>query len=650
MKIKLINKMQDGGGMPPFVYYQPIPDAPRSQSQIPTPTSAVTAADPTSAKAAKDASDDKGQLTDKDLMTMLKDVDGLPTDMQGIMGSLQQFYQMQDLFGDSLVNNPFNSGNQQNKLIQRYLSTLNLVKQAKFSKAQYDAAYKNVNDNKGLSEIAITDTGRVVVDKGNGNIDMVSVDQFINQRDKLKPITNSNLLWLRANDPRFAHNDKIYSVVENGIGMEKVTDLIKSAIDGAGKDDSTLEGYSVKSNGEIIAGLQLLQDAQNKGYDVKDEQGMDGIYKNSIHSESQKKQINAALEYLYKMLPENARTLLAVKSGNKDSRAGVFDLISKIAISKSSETYSFSTDYQKPDEDSDGSGSGKSKSGKDVDYEMTNPDLFVKGFGNQESIEMYSKGNTAMRMMVNSMPITTKEGNTISDKSLNTIANESEYGGALDISKASIGGMHIDPNSVKVNGNRMYNVMLPLNSNGEPDMQSIVKVEAVNNALRQQGIEPNKPQPNQIQAINTAYKNAGVNIELTPDGRPVVGKCASFAAFNATASINSNTGDQLNEAVKNQYIQRIDDNSQAAKSAMQVLKGDKEHPTGFEYDEDNFYDFNGHDNFYNGLVLVPIIREESSIRATTSGKQPTVRQMMASQQHASGMGQPSTAYVRPPQL
>ena len=62
-----INKLQSGGGLPPFVQSTPV---------------TVNNATPAMAKAEDNATAKKEGLGDKDLLSLLKDIDGLPNDMQ----------------------------------------------------------------------------------------------------------------------------------------------------------------------------------------------------------------------------------------------------------------------------------------------------------------------------------------------------------------------------------------------------------------------------------------------------------------------------------------------------------------------------------------------------------------------------------------
>jgi hypothetical protein len=52
-----------------------------------------------------------------------------------------------------------------------------------------------------------------------GDIKSMSPEEYLANKSKLHLVTNSELLYMRANDKRFANNDTIFGIVSNGIGI-----------------------------------------------------------------------------------------------------------------------------------------------------------------------------------------------------------------------------------------------------------------------------------------------------------------------------------------------------------------------------------------------------------------------------------------------
>ena len=204
---------QQGGAMPPYLTYTPfIPSSQSIQQQ-----QRIVEQKPTQS--------DKDSLNDKDLMNMIKEINGLPNDMGIVISNSKQMEQLKSI-------NPVAS----NQLTTIYLNSLYKLKVANFNKTEYDNAYQEVKGNSGLSEIAITENGYLTgINKETGKLQLFSVQDYLSNphkftdKGKYQMLTNSNLLWMRAHSPQFAFDNKVLSIVENGIGLEKITKLIDSS-------------------------------------------------------------------------------------------------------------------------------------------------------------------------------------------------------------------------------------------------------------------------------------------------------------------------------------------------------------------------------------------------------------------------------------
>ena len=118
MKLNFIEKLQQGGALtPPYAVYTPLSTASENV--------AVSDSD----KSPKSSSSGKSEnLTDKDIVQLLKDMDGLPSDMAVLINKLQNFYLSNGLPG--LDVNTINTSN----IAVRYLGIINQLKVAKFNK------------------------------------------------------------------------------------------------------------------------------------------------------------------------------------------------------------------------------------------------------------------------------------------------------------------------------------------------------------------------------------------------------------------------------------------------------------------------------------------------------------------------------------
>lgn len=368
---------QQGGAMAPYVTYTPLVPQQRQQPvQQVVPQQKQT-----------DKTDD-GKLKDKDLATMLKDIDGLPNDMNIIANSISDLY---SLGSQGLL--------PQQDMMNLYISSLLKVKIAGFNKNEYEEAYKRATENDGLSEIGIASDGRHVYvrDINDSKIKAVNVADFMKNQRKYQAITNGELLQIRANSPQMAFNNDILRVVENGIGMEKVQSMLKSQLVDLGKSkrEGTIRAYI--DDQRVIDGLEVIKELQQAR--VPASVNLDGLYEGDFITESQKKQAEAVTMYLYKTLPKNAQTLLQIRSGNvKNPIQGACELIFELVNATTSDTITGKLEY-KGAYNKDGTKS--SSSGTKDDSIDSNPYIsMIREQGGQENVPcviLTAGGTTGMR-------------------------------------------------------------------------------------------------------------------------------------------------------------------------------------------------------------------------------------------------------------
>lgn len=351
MKIQF---MQNGGGMPPFTYYQPVAINTQQPQQVASQTSSTS-----------DATE-KGKLTDKDMLEMLGKIDGLPNDMNLVYNMMSNFFREKEL------------GISVSSLSTTYLRALQSLKEAKFNKEQFDAAFKHAQKNGSLSEIAITDSGQVVVTDGTTKFKFISPEEYLKDKDKYKYYTNQDLLLMRQQDPTLAYQNNVFNVVNTAISSQKLGEMIDGFMYNLGSIEHSTEGYTRIKEKQIEEGLRYLQNAatQAQSQDIISGMNIDGFYKNKILTKSQAQSAQKALQYIYQALPENAKTLIKLKSDG--TTKGVINYISDYVLGQVDDKVQFDVDMV---EDAEGKkpGSNSSASG-----DKTHDDLYqniVKGTG-----------------------------------------------------------------------------------------------------------------------------------------------------------------------------------------------------------------------------------------------------------------------------
>lgn len=323
--MNIIPKFQHGGSYDSFYnVYTPLVD----KSEQTTSSSSSS-----SSKKSKSGDDDdtKGKLTEKDLYSMIKEnLDGLPNEMAAIVSKMSRTLQRAKLSGiDDL-----------NDISTMYLSQLHLLKQAEYNKERYKDARQQAIQNGSLNDILITPSGELMtLNTDTQKIEYLSPTEWqkVKSSGKYTPITGGNALWFRANHPDFTNDSRIFTTIENSIGIDRVIQEVQKLVQGLGKDESTSEFFYTKQGQNIAQGAEILQSILKEG--------PDGVYKIKEMSENQQRQVKLALNYVYDSLPQNAQNRLKFASNSKDIAQGVNDILLNIIGARTSSRHDITASF-----------------------------------------------------------------------------------------------------------------------------------------------------------------------------------------------------------------------------------------------------------------------------------------------------------------
>lgn len=569
----MINKLQSGGTAA-FVTYTPFTGA--TSQQVSTGKGVSSS---------EEKSDSK--LTDKDLMNMIKEIDGLPSDMEEVLSHIQQLTMTSNLFGANSLNN----------LTSTYLKALGEVKKATWNKKQYDAAYKVASENGSLSEVAITQDGRVYVQDDNGNPKIVTVNDYMS--GKYNPLTNSNLLYLRAHDSNYANTNQLFSTVENGIGMEAVTKLIQQGMEKLGSSELERTGYTSL---DAQKGLKILQEVQQRNIDVGDALSLNGLYETKVLTKNQVNQAQQALEYIWRMLPNNARTLLSIKSGNSENPAkGAFDLLTKLVISNTSDTFKFDPQYK---QDLNSDGSKKSEDGGDG-VKMNQAMQFVAGLGESETFPISLGTTSSFQVNSTRMPIT-KENNPIGANASLQKVTQSDFGGMMNTQSITMGGKLLNSNALNyvITDGFAHSIDLPIDMEAaekgiiKPDLSMLKALDEADKYIRENGIK-------NPEEINRIYRERGIPAKFDKNGELNLTNYTRFMVVNAKADARAFKGDVTFEDT---YLTEVMDDKDLDSFINSVRSEnnfkDKEYDP--EKVSDEWFWIGKHDAIYESPIFIPM--------------------------------------------
>lgn len=576
----MIFKFDQGGATPPYVAYQPVIVSDKRTSAIPEEAVA--------AKVASDA--DKGKLTSKDLYTMLKEkLKGLPSDVDVAMWKLQSVEESLNLdFFHDFTSNVEN----------RYLNALQTMNQLSFSREQYDKALDNVKSNGGLNEAAIDQYGQVYMTNGK-DYKLMSPEKA--KQSGWKQMTNQDLLYLRANDPSLSGKDEILNVVNNGIGISQVTKMIQDSIGNLGTNSNSETAYATTQQGQLIQGLNdFIKAAQETGqYDAS----IEDLYKAQIINKTQAQQAQQAIAYIYKTLPQNAKSLLKTRTeGGTDKEA--LNLISTLVLSKTSEDRSFTVDLEGGPTKKSMSKDANAGSKDDTELKTSLPLQVMQDMGGADIAPVtIDKGDGVQMSVYGSFfsAINDKKGEPIVNTSLQNMLAQS---GLQDIVKnvrsITFGDQKLTPeqlSKITYNNTGIVRADLPVNEDGTVKLSVLDDFNAAMNEIKGLGNASRE----QVEAIKAKYH---LDQYLKDDGTPDPKHTASFMLTEGYTTEKNGIEDTA-------YVKHIknptDDQIQLIKDSLTVGTGkDAKVPDIDTFDWYNPFDYFGTENIYKATVYIPI--------------------------------------------
>lgn len=619
----MILKFQQGGAsLAPLVSYNPVIYNETSSASIGT--------DISSSREGNDS-----DLTDKDLLKMLDKLDGLPSDMTVLTQQLQNFY-IDQSYG--LVNT--------SNIASKYLQILNQMKIANFNKKEYDSAFEVVSKNGGINEYAISDRGELICMNKNGDFKQLSIEE-LKSNSEYTPLTNSELLYYRAQSTTLAGRNEILKVVKNGIGIEQVTKLIKDGIANLGITKESENEYAKVKSTQILRGLEDFIKASKESNNYNE--NLESLYKGKKLTENQVTQAKEAFNYLWSTLPENAKTLLKLKSDTKDIK-GALNLMQQLISSSLDNTSEFTLDLEETPSISKSEKGSSSKNG----FKMDPVSLLQSGYGQKQSIiiQTGSGYNNGIEVKTVRMPIVSKEGKSIGTSATLDDISTSGFSGYLDFENASMGGVMIPTvgfSNIAINGTALYTGYLPVDlqelsntGNIKPDIELLGRYKQAQDKIS----EENVTDP---QTINAIYQEFKLPIMFGPNG-DVLTNYKKFGIVNAVALEQA-----FQEDVSyGDYITEIADEN-VINNAISIINKNKGEKDRITLDSKSWIDSmigTDYDRVYKGTVFIPI-NEDVFTSSVGFGNYPTVSEAItieAKQQAKERQNAANKSYVNPGRL
>lgn len=589
----MIFKFQQGGStIPPLVSYQPIMITNNGAS------------DTTSTVGSSKSSEESSDLTDKDLLKMLEKLDGLPNDMQALTKVLQDFY----------IDQQYSPSPNTTNIASRYLQALQMMRTANFNRKQYDNAFDIISKNGGINELAINEKGQLICVNKDGDFKYLKPEQLA-QTSEYQPLTNSELLRLRAYNPELAGDNRILGVVANGIGIDSVVKYIKDSINNLGTTDTSQQGYVSTQQGQIITGIQTLtnaiQTASQNG--IKFDGTTQDLYQYKIINKTQKEQADAALKYIYTTLPENAKTLLKTRT-NSGTDQDAQKLIATIISSQIDYTNQYDIELK--------AGKTAQKASKDTSGTKDATEQETSFLNNiQQSIGGSTQGmtidtGTGIQMTVEGSyypQVTKPNGDAITDTSMSQMLADSHLMSLIKNNKSiTYGDQKITPEQLKnitYNNTGVLRANLPIKPDGTVNLDLLVQYQQAESEMN----ATNDPQKR-----GEILKKYGLSNLLKSNGTPDEKKFGAFiVAEGYTTERNGIKKSDFVKYIKDPSDEQID----LIKRSLTTGTGkDKQTPEidTFSYFNPLDYIF-GVDDIFKAAVYIPI--SNNQLTAITGANQ-----------------------------
>ena len=579
IKLSSHPKKYQQGGIAPFTIYRPLSLMGNSQSASYQTDSAGT----------KNSTKNEQSKAKLDMVKeFFKELKGLPVDVTLVYNELDNLFNHYKLFGEEMSTDDIASV---------YLKAMNRLSELSYNQNSFDKAKTLVTQNEGLNEYAVGTDGRMILqDLDTGKIVEGSVKQWLENKDKLNPLTNSQVLDLRAHSSKYAFNNGLMSVVENGVGLNKISAQIKALAASLGQTENQLEGISEVESGKIKEGLKILASTKDTP---------DGHYKITQNEKQSQEQISAALNYIYNMLPNNYKTILELHSDGKGK-----SLIKDFLTSQSNYSYkenitpSTGTAGDKNSNGSDGKGASENSAGL----------AFVLGQGPRVPV-VFNTG-TSYQITANGIQgvFQNKSNENLGQGATLQDATKSQQGGYFQWNKATFGGSRLIPTAfshIILNDSTIIGVDLPykkgIDGNEIPDFQQLKRMEEADQEIRQKGI-----QSNDYNAINQIYQNHQLQPKYNQEGKLNKQDYRRFAVIQAT--LDENSLQNKNAILSDEVAIASEVERDLYNEAMRKITGNNK----FELDE-GWPIFGGGTKLYKGSIFVPYY-EDKAFAALSSGK------------------------------
>lgn len=504
-----IKKFQEGGQLAPWVGYSPF-FQPIGREEG---TSAV-------ANSSAKSGDTKIDNSQKQLKDIIGQMVG-----KGLTNEVNYFAeQVGNIFADTdLLGQPIS--------VRQYTGLVSRLNEIQNNKQIFDQAKEHALSKGTLSEAAIDYSGNLFAQNSNGELVMITPDQYSESREEYRVLTNNDLLTLRNNSKAYIFDNSLSQTVAGSLNINDISKRIEEIVKSIGVEKQSSDYYFDKARAnQLEKGLQAI-------VSEKLNTAPDGTFKLTEEVATQRKNANLALNYIWNNLDQQSRnTLIARAAINNtgDPRENAIESIKNILIFGTDHSYSQSLKDENI-EGKSGNGSGGKGGLTDINPLMS----YVSDPKNQKYVvnvgDKYSfDAKASIR------PLIGAKGEVLNESYLSDIITNGGLGSLVDISGASVGtGVTLNPNDLSkilYEGDRVAMTWLPYITDPKTgskvvDLNALKRLEDADNEISAIG-----PTVTEDQKLNI-YRAHNVDHLILRNGEPAQSQLSYMHQFMVIPSL-----------------------------------------------------------------------------------------------------------------
>lgn len=527
-----IKKFQEGGQLAPWVGYSPFFQSIGREEG----TSNITSS---SAK----SGDTKIDNSQKQLKDIIGQIVG-----KGLTNEVNYFSeQIGNIFADTdLLGQPIS--------VRQYTGLVSRLNEIQNNKQIFDQAKEHALSKGTLSEAAVDYSGNLFAQDTNGELVMITPDQYSEDREGYRILTNNDLLTLRNNSRAYIFDNSLSQTVAGSLNINDISKRIEDIVKSIGVEKQSSDYYFDKARAtQLERGLQAI-------VSEKLNTAPDGTFKLTEEVSTQRKNANLALNYIWNNLDQQSRnTLIARAAINNtgDPRENAIESIKNILIFGTDHSYSQSL-KDEAIEGKSGSGLGGSGGMTDINPLMS----YVSDPKNQKyTINVGNKYSFDAKASIR--PLIGSKGEVLNENYLSDIITDGGLGSLVDISGASVGtGVTLNPNDlskVLYEGDRIAMTWLPYVTDPKTgskvvDLKALKRLEDADNEISAIG-----PTVTEDQKLNI-YRAHNVDHLILRNGEPAQSQLSYMHQFMVIPSLIPE--EVAEETQLNTITKRLDNNSE----------------------------------------------------------------------------------------